>query len=143
MLKGSENTVLAQGKSQSVRGAGRTRVNAERAVTGGSTRAFGKGYILVPHPPAQTPCRHTQAPVDETFQPRPPWGSNLKTHCIRMRPELRSEAPVINSLLRANRDPKRTALGHRKSPQSTVLWSSMCISDASPLRGRGGKQNWK
>lgn len=50
MLKVSKNTVLAQGKSQSIRDAGRTRVNAKRAVTGHSTGAFEKGYILVPHP---------------------------------------------------------------------------------------------
>lgn len=143
MLKGSENTVLARGKSQRVRGTGRTTVNAARAVMGGSAKAFEKGYILAHHPPAHTPCRQTQALVDETFRPRPPWGSNLKTRCIKMRPQLRKEAAVINSLLRLNGDPKRTALRCCERPQSTFLWSSTCISNASPLRGKKKKQNWK
>lgn len=51
MLKGSGNPVLAQGTLQSVRGPGRTRKNAERAVTGGSTRGFEKGHVLIPTAP--------------------------------------------------------------------------------------------
>jgi len=79
MLKGSEYMVLAQDKSQSVRGTDRTRVNAERAVMGSPAKGFEEGYQHVP--PVRTPCRHTRALVEETFQPKPPWGSNLKPHC--------------------------------------------------------------
>jgi len=54
-----------------------------------------------------------------------------------MRPQLRREAAVINSLLRLNRDTEKTAICHRKSPQSTVLWSSTYISNTTSLRGEG------